>query len=275
METPLVSVCMPAFNAAEFISEAIESVLQQTLTNWELVVVDNASVDGTSKILAKIQDSLQDSRISVIRNSVNLSMAQNWNVSLTHSRGVFLKLLCADDALVPDCLERQLSALEKHPSVVLASGARILIDRHGRRLFTRNAMGATQVYHGKDAIRRCLLAGTNIIGDPVNVLWRREAMKQAGTFDDRITYCTDMDYWLRLLGQGDLFFDSSPTGLYRIHGQAAATRLGSVVVDEILKVAQKQVRAGNVRVSPYEQLKIRLLSWLQNRIRQVLYKIFG
>jgi GT2 family glycosyltransferase len=136
-------------------------------------------------------------------------------------------------------------------------------------------MGATGVYCGTETVRRCILSGTNIIGDPVNVLWRRSAMEKAGTFDPDILYCTDVEFWLRLLNLGDLFFDRKPVGYYRIHGKAAATQLESVVLDDFLRMVQKQNRLGNFKLNSIARFRIRLFSCLQNKLTQFLYQILG
>lgn len=274
MGLPLVSVCLPVFNGAGFISEAIESVRQQTFTDWELVIVDNASHDGTSEILAKIQASSPDPRISVFRNSTTLAMAENWNVALAHTQAPFLKLLCADDVLVGDCLERQAKALQAYPKAALASGARIIINRRGQKLFCRNGIGRTGLYPGASILQRSIWAGTNLIGDPVHVMWRRAAMVSIGRFDPQIVYCTDLDFWLRLLSQGDLFFDAQPVGLYRIHSAAMGTRLTDVTVNDFIRTVSKQEACGNVRIGMFWNL-IRFKSWAKSVIRQTLYRILG
>jgi glycosyltransferase involved in cell wall biosynthesis len=202
-------------------------------------------------------------------------MVENWNSAIMKARGIYLKLLCADDVLMPDCLQRQVQALQKYPNVVLAAGSRVIINQKGNRLFTRNGIGATGVYAGKDAILRCLLSGTNIIGDPVNVLWRRCAVDQAGGFDPTILYCTDVEYWLRLLSGGDLFYDKEPVGYYRIHPSASANVLTSVTVEDFLRTTNKTVQKGALRLSCWQMRLIRFRSWYKNKIRNVVYRFMG
>ena len=275
MKNPQVSVCLPAFNAEAYLMEAVKSVQQQTLQNWELIIMDNASRDQTSEILRRLLAVNQDSRIKVHHHVHTLSMAENWNSVIGCAKGQYLKLLCADDVLVPDCLERQVQALEKYPSAVLASGSRVIINRKGKRLFTRNGIGATGVYLGAEVIRRCILSGTNIIGDPVNVLWRRSAMERSGTFDPKILYCMDVEFWLRLLTQGDLFFDREPVGFYRIHPSAAANELAEVTVEDFLRTAGKLIQTGVLQLSKTQMRCVRFRSWYKNKIRRILYEVFG
>lgn len=275
MKNPQVSVCLPALNAEPYLLAAVESVQGQTLPNWELIIIDNASRDRTRELLHELLAANRDSRITVHRQARTLPMVENWNAVIRRARGQYVKLLCADDVLVPDCLERQVKALEDHPEAVLASGSRVIVNREGKHLFTRNGIGATGVYRGLDIIRRCILSGTNIIGDPVNVLWRQGAMERAGIFDEEVIYCADIEYWLRLLCDGDLFYDQIPVGHYRIHPSASANSLADVTVKEFLRVADKICMTGKLNLSETERHRVRFRSWYKNRIRKILYRILG
>jgi len=275
MNLPLVSVCIPVHNVTRFLDEAIASVLTQTYGNLELVIANGASQPEPRRLIEEIVSRNSDPRVQLILNPANFSMVENWNSAIRNARGIYLKLLCADDVLMPDCLERQVQALQEHPNVVLAAGSRVIINRKGNRLFTRNGIGATGVYAGKDAILRCILSGTNIIGDPVNVLWRRSAMGEAGKFDPDVLYCTDVDYWLRLLSEGDLFYDREPVGYYRIHASASANALTSVTVEDFLRTTNKAVQKGALRLSCWQMRLIRFRSWYKNILRNFVYRFLG
>src|SRR3954453_8587039 len=117
-ETPLVSVCVPAYKAERFIAATIESVLAQTTEDWELVLVDDASPDGTYDVAARYTS---DGRVRVARNATNLGPVGNWNHVVGQARGRYIKLLCSDDLLYPTCLARQAGALTAHPRVGLVA----------------------------------------------------------------------------------------------------------------------------------------------------------
>lgn len=270
-----VSICIPVYNAANFIEETIRAVLNQSFTNWELILVDNASKDKTGIILQRIVKELNDPRIRLLKNTNTLPMADNWNVGLRQARGKFIKMICADDIPAKDCLERQVKVLREHPEVVVASGARTIINSKGKILFKRSGIRKTGVYSGREMIRRCIMAGTNIIGDPVNVMWRRSAMEKVGLFDSTVVYCTDVEYWLRLLSVGDLYYDADPIGFYRIHGNAAATSLANVTVQDFLHTAQLQAEMGSVTLSKTDLRIISMKSHIQSIVRQNLYRILG
>jgi len=275
LDSPFVSVCIPAHNVTRYLAQAIDSVLGQTYPNFELVIANGASQAEPRRLIEEIVNQKSDSRIQLILNPSTFSMVENWNSAIARARGIYLKLLCADDLLVPDCLQRQVQAMETNPTTALASGSRVIINQKGKRLFTRNGIGATGVYPGAEVIRRCILSGTNIIGDPVNVLWRRSAMVKAGKFDPEILYCTDVEFWLRLLTQGDLFFDKESVGFYRIHPAAAANELANVTVEDFLRTAHKMIQKGGLQLSKTNLRCVRFRSWYKNKIRKILYRFLG
>lgn len=275
MDLPLVSVCIPVHNVTRYLDEAIASVLAQTYGNIELVIANGASQPEPRHLIEEIVSRYSDPRLQYFLNPGNFSMVENWNSAIMKARGIYLKLLCADDVLMSDCLQRQVQALQMYPTVVLAAGSRVIINGKGVRFFTRNGIGATGVYKGNKLIRRCILSGTNIIGDPVNVLWRRSAMGEAGKFDPDVLYCTDVEYWLRLLFEGDLFYDQEPVGYYRIHASASANALTSVTVEDFLRTTNKIVQKGAFRFSYWQMWLIRFRSWYKNKMRNFVYRFLG
>lgn len=139
--TPAVSVCVPAFEHARWIGRAIDSVLAQTLGDFELIVVDDCSTDGTADVVAH----RRDPRIRLVRNERNLGAAGNWNRAVGMARAPLVKVLCDDDVLYPTCLERQVAVLAdpRHADVALVCCGRDIVDADDRRLLTRAGFGAT------------------------------------------------------------------------------------------------------------------------------------
>src|SRR5512134_2699028 len=107
--TPTVSVCIPTYRGAAHVAAAIESVLRQSFTDFELIISDDNSPDATVEIAA----GYKDARIRLLRNPRNLGAEGNWNRCLAAARGRYFKLLPQDDVLVADCLERQVAVLEQ------------------------------------------------------------------------------------------------------------------------------------------------------------------
>ena len=110
MAHPLVSVIMPAYNAAPFIEEAITSVLRQTMTEWELYVIDDGSTDDSLQIARRIAET--DPRVHVLQNEVNMGVAKTRNRGIDLARGHYIAFLDSDDVWYPEKLERQLDRLK-------------------------------------------------------------------------------------------------------------------------------------------------------------------
>ncbi|MBQ2873143.1 MAG: glycosyltransferase family 2 protein [Bacilli bacterium] len=107
----LVSIVMPSYNTAKFIEESIKSVLDQTYTNWELIIVDDCSKDNTDEVVKKF---LSDKRIKYLKNKKNSGAAFSRNYALREAKGKFIAFLDSDDLWFPDKLEKQLQFMEKN-----------------------------------------------------------------------------------------------------------------------------------------------------------------
>lgn len=126
---PAVSVGIPVYNGEDFVGEAIESVLNQTFTDFELLIQDNASTDATAAICRSFAD--QDRRVSYVRNPSNVGAINNFNLVFERARGRYFKWAAHDDICAPSFLERCVAILDEQPAVVLASGQTQLINDDG------------------------------------------------------------------------------------------------------------------------------------------------
>lgn len=223
--SPLVSVCIPLYNGGPYIREAIESVLAQTLTGWELVITDDGSTDGSSEIAA----SYSDPRIRYVRNPERLGAEGNWNRCVNEGRGIYRKLLCHDDRLHPDCLARQVAVLENpaNKSVSLVTSARRIIAPGGKLILTRRWKRQDQLITGVRAIRQIVRSGTNLIGEPSAVLFRTADWRASGKFSARYPYVIDLDFWFQLLQRGDCFYLTDPLCDFRVSAQSWSFQLMS------------------------------------------------
>lgn len=222
--SPLVSVCMPSYNSAPFVSAAIRSVLAQDMADWELIIVDDCSTDGTAEIAGRFKDP----RIRFSRNDSKAGPQENWNRCVRLARGRYVKLLCSDDVLHPACLRLQAEALDKHgpEGVGLVTCARDIIDEAGRRLMSRRFPGPQGVHDGRQVVRRSIRHGTNIIGEPSAVMFTVEAWARAGGFDGRIAYIIDLDMWFRLLRSHDLYVQKQTLCGFRVSSGSWTSSLG-------------------------------------------------
>lgn len=223
MSVAKISVCIPVFNGEEFLREAIDSVLSQSYTDFEVVIVDNQSTDSTIQII----ESYTDPRIKLFRNDSNIGMIPNWNRALELATGTYIKILPADDLLMPGCLAAQVEILEKdvNQSVSLVCGRRKIIDHTGKVLFTRGFTTKETRVSGTDAINRVIRSGGNAIGEGGAVMFRRDILKKTGYISDAIFYLLDLDLWFRILLHGDLHALPQEVSAFRISGSSASVKV--------------------------------------------------
>lgn len=124
---PVLSVGMPVYNSAAFITEALDSILGQTFSNFELIITDNASDDGTSDICQAIARA--DSRVRYRRHAVNIGCPRNYNAAIEFARGAYFKWTSSNDICQPRFLETCVAALEANPDAVLACPKTLFFDR--------------------------------------------------------------------------------------------------------------------------------------------------
>lgn len=211
---PRVSVCIPAYNAERFVGEAVRSVLSQSFTDFELIVRDDASTDATRERLA----AFADPRLRVSVNARNLGAEGNWNAVVSEARGEFVKVLCSDDCLRPDCLRLQVETLDdpRNADALLACCRREIIDADGRVLMVRRWDRFQGLLPGREAVRRIVRSGTNPVGEPAAVLFRRRALERTGGFDGSLPYVIDLDLWCRMLLHGSVIATPDASCAFRV-----------------------------------------------------------
>ncbi|TWU41193.1 putative glycosyltransferase EpsE [Novipirellula aureliae] len=211
-ETPLVSVLMPVRDTEQYVGLAISSILTQSFSEFEFLIIDDGSSDQTPALLKHAAD--QDHRIRLITQAtdgVRVALSRG----LESARGQYIARMDADDIALPDRLEKQVTYLDSHPGVVGVGGQTWAIDSDDLRLFP------IELPTDPEAIEQSLLSGKNCISNPTTML-RRRAVQIAGGYKDE--YPTD-DYglWLRLLEVGPLHNQADFVLEYRLH--AAQTTL--------------------------------------------------
>jgi glycosyltransferase involved in cell wall biosynthesis len=218
MQQGLVSVMMPAYNAGRYIGEAIESVLAQTFSNWELLVVNDGSTDDTAAVVARFQDP----RIHLI-SKANGGESSARNVALERSRGEFIAYLDADDAYLPHHLAVTVAFLEANPQrdAVYVDG--IHIDEFGRRLASLQSRRRGP-FEGR--IYNEVVRASDVFGPPMTVVLRHALVARHGLrYDTRIVIGPDWDFFIRVADIGSFGYLAEQTGLYRVHQTNISTQV--------------------------------------------------
>ena len=204
-EGPLISVCVPTYNYARFLPDCIESVISQTFSDWELVITDDCSDDGTAEVVARY--AALDSRIRYILNERRLGM--HGNMQRAVEAGRYRKILCADDWIAPRCLEVLFNLMEENPNVVLATCAEIHTDEVGRPLRQQFLFGKPLSIISGGAMLDRMVAGEGYGGNS-SFFIRASAFRQTGGFDLSLLYAGDWDLGARLCRIGDYLHTDEP-----------------------------------------------------------------
>lgn len=207
-QRPLVSVITPAFNAEKYIAATIESVLAQTYSDWELIIVDDGSTDRTAEIVKNY--TARDSRVVyVFQKNAGQSAARN--AALMHSHGVYIAFLDADDLFNPEKLEVQTTFLEKNPlcGVCYCRIAHFFND-DPEKFFTFD------VPHPSGNLFQDLLRSNFI--NPLSVVLRKNLLDQVGGFNPSFRRVDEQYLWLKLARAGaDFQYLNQSLARYRVH----------------------------------------------------------
>lgn len=207
MNTPLVSVVMPIHNASRYLGAALDSILAQTFTDFEIIVVDDGSTDGSSDIL--VEAARRDTRI-VIRRQQNGGVTKALNAGLKAAQGAFIARMDADDIALPNRFERQVAYLAANPACVAVGGQVILLDQDDR------VLRQMPVPPDHVAIDNLFMSSVSAIWHPT-VMIRASAIRDVGGYREAYASAEDVDFFLRLAEIGELANLNDVVLYYRQH----------------------------------------------------------
>ena len=204
---PKVSVIIPTHNRALSLCRAVDSVLNQTFGDFEVLIIDDASTDHTGDFVADCGDE----RVRYYRHDQNRGESASCNTGLLLARGEYIAFLHDDDVWLSDKLAKQVALLDASgPEVGAVYTGYIRIDLDSGRQI------ATVLPKERGDVLRALCAG-NCVGGPSAVLVRRECFERAGGFDEQMVGCCDYDMWIRIAQHYQFEFIQEPLVLYSVH----------------------------------------------------------
>ncbi|WP_420134699.1 glycosyltransferase [Rhodopseudomonas sp.] len=232
--TPEVSVILPVRDGQRWLREAVDSVLTQTLTALELLVIDDGSTDATPQILKQCRAA--DPRLIVLRQQRD-GLVAALNRGLAEARAPLIARLDADDIALPARMARQRDYLHAHPDVVLLGGWAEIIDEHG-------APRGKQMRPSPERLRDTLARKSPFIHP--TVMFRAEAARRVGGYRAAFEAGEDYDFWLRLADIGEIAILPELLIRYREHGGSVTrTReLRQIYSARLAKLASAARRAG-------------------------------
>jgi glycosyltransferase involved in cell wall biosynthesis len=213
ISSPKITVSLSAYNNEKFIGKTIQSILSQTFTDFEFIIVNDGSRDGTLKILQAFAH--QDPRIVLI-NRENKGIVKSKNEILSLTKGEYIANIDGDDIALPDRLRIQSEYLDNHPDVVCVGSDVELIDEKDRFLTVNH-------YKKGAEISLDIIQGHVQISNPASMV-RTSALRQIGGHHEEYTYADDLDVWLRLDEIGKLDNIPIPLTKYRIHSNSASEK---------------------------------------------------
>jgi len=256
MRLPLVSICIPTYNGAQFIAEAIDSAMAQTYSNVEIVVSDDASVDDTLEIINAYR-AKTNIPIHIHQHQPN-GIGANWNHCIKKAKGTFIKFLFQDDVLLPDCISKMVQVMEADKSVAIVASKRNFIvedsfidedsdqwiQMYGDLQHTLPFQTANDVMLlDYNLFRESTFfeSPMNKVGEPTTILFRKDLIDQIGYFREDLKQVLDYEFCYRVLKKQRIAIINKPLVAFRLHGKQTT-------------VINKQSNAYTEDFTIYEQL---------------------
>ncbi len=239
--TSTVSIIMPVYNSARFLPEAVESVLAQTFADWELVMVDDGSKDGSEVIAARYAAAHpQKVRLLSHPNRENRGVSATRNLALQNSTGRYVAFLDADDAWLGGKLERQVRVLEREGEVGLVFSKAVCIDGNSQRI--EQPTGPYQICgevgcggspnEPFDGYAGCVM--DTLFAPVPTVMVRRELLERVGGFPLGLKYqCEDVVVWAKIFARSKAFFIPETLARYRVHPGSWSCRQNALSILDI------------------------------------------
>ncbi|MFZ6002404.1 MAG: glycosyltransferase family 2 protein [Actinomycetota bacterium] len=221
-----VSICIPVFNGAAHLDEALRSARSQTVSPLEILVVDDQSSDGSLAIAER--HAAEDPRIRIERNRENMGLAANWQRAVELSRGRWVKFLFQDDLIAPSCLARLCAGVDQSGAVLAFVGRRVMAEgltpgqaRSLAPIERRNlcTMLERSAFLPPERVAELALNywAINVLGEPTSAMVRRDVFDRHGPFDANLTQLCDWEYWIRVGASEGLWFEVEKLATFRIH----------------------------------------------------------
>jgi len=238
---PLVSIVLPTYNGTRYLDQAVQSCLSQTYSNWELIIVDDASTDNTPVRIA--HHMAKDSRIRSVKHETNRKLPAALNTGFSRANGDYLTWTSDDNCYRPQALAEMVSFLESQPEIDVVYSAYSVIDERGHVL-------QQLVIRDLD-----LLLRRNCVGPCF--LYRRSVYEKTGGYAEDLFLAEDYDFWLRVSVRFRLQLLHKDLYLYRDHGDSL-----TVKHEERINLAAEQALARNLPQMKWASVTARGMAYL-------------
>jgi len=264
-----ILVFVPTYNSEKYLKQCLDSVLQQTFQDWECVISDDASTDNSVEIAREYEK--RDSRFKVLTHSHNVGAANNWNRAKENNISLATKILCADDYLYIDALEKQIRLLKNFKTAIVFSEREILLPS-GRLLHPKlPKYGQSLTFN--EAFTLYIKSGRNIFGEPVGVLFNTQSLIESKPFSPKFEFALDTYCYAAIAHDQRVTFDANVVGVFRVSKSQWSYQLrreqffhnfefiDHLILDEGIKINRFNVMLGKIKVV------------IANMIRILVYKL--
>lgn len=250
-----ISIVLPVYNGERYLEEAIQSVLAQTWQEWELIIVDDCSMDRTPEIIRRYAE--QDARIRTIRNTKNQRLPRSLNIGFRRATGDYFTWTSDDNRYKPEALEKMLSCFIANPEAGLVYCDMDLINHSGVRTgsFTSDAKDL----YGRNCVGACFL-------------YRRTVAEQMGEYDPSMFLVEDYDYWLRIARQFSVIHIPGYFYEYRRHEASLSERKASQVERQLYQLRKRNLDVLLTQIDASDKVILFAEMWLTDRSEETYLK---
>lgn len=253
VEIPLISICIPSYNGSATIIDTINSVLTQSLTDFEIIVNDDCSSDDTIELVK----ALNDDRIHIYKNDKNLGAVNNCNKALEYAKGKYLKILMQDDILEKEHLEKSIEIMEKDSSIMMTTCQSHIINEQNKVISSRKRYKRDTIFDGAQYSKKSL-RGRNIFGEPSLICFRREVYDKGLRFDSSFKFNFDWDFAIGVVEYGKIAYIATPLASFRISTTSISgnyyLKNKKLIYDESVRLLQKHKKNGNISLNSIDEL---------------------
>ncbi|WP_317897482.1 glycosyltransferase family 2 protein [Aurantibacillus circumpalustris] len=226
MTQPLVSICIPVYNGEKYLKQCLDSCINQTYDNYEIIICDDGSTDTSVQLIEEY--AISNKKIRLSKNEKNLGLVENWNACIKQARGEWIKFVFQDDYIAENCLQKFVEQIEPSVNLIVSARNFILpenpssdyINYYTNRVRTLENTGAySSTFFTPQSISRIAAENIsmNFIGEPSLTFFRGRVVDELGSFNPLFKQICDLEFVLRIASKYGLKYIPEKICAFRIH----------------------------------------------------------
>ncbi len=262
---------MPVFNGMPHLRDLTRALQQLTYPNLEIVFTEGGGSDDGWEYLEQVADS----RFRLIQMPSGTTAASNWTAASMQAQGEFTKLVCQDDLLYPSAIDQQVRDLVANPSAAMAIAQRDIVDARGNILFRKRGLAGlpktAPCIGGQQVMHACYLQGTNVLGEPLAVLFRTEHLQSAMPWDDTDPLMLDLSTYQKIAPATDVALRWESIGAFRVSDTSWSTRIAHEQLEQTKRWQDNYRHASPNPLTRKEQLRATAGRHISTNLRRAAY----